>query len=85
MRNNNRNIDRRVATLEKACLEDRERWRRNDGRWERTHRTIVSMIEVIRALNGRLDQHIRESNERWQKNDARLDAMLRSLHRLMEK
>lgn len=71
-------LDRRVTLLEKAYLEDRMRWRKQDaamlamlhainGQGEQ----IKEQGEAIQALGRRLDLHIRQSDERWQKNEER--------------
>ncbi len=75
---NDRALERRVALLETAYLEDRERWRRKDE-------TVMAMLhaikaqgeelkdhrEELKALGLRIDLHIRQSQERWQKNEQR--------------
>lgn len=56
-RNGNGSLERRVALLEDAYLEDRKRWKKNDERLE----------AILRVIH----REIRKNEERWQKNETR--------------
>lgn len=69
-KNGNGSIERRVALLENAYLEDRKRWKQNDKRLE-------AILRVIQ-------REISRNEERWKKNEERIETLFQWLYRRME-
>ena len=68
--NGNGSLDRRVALLENAYLEDRKRWKQNDKR-------IEAILRVIQ-------REMSKNDAREKKSEGRIETLFRWLYRKME-
>ncbi|MBI2901836.1 MAG: hypothetical protein HYY17_16750 [Planctomycetes bacterium] len=83
---------RRLELLEKAYLEDRERWRANDERWRANDERFNRMMEANRKEHEEFQADFRETMRAIVEQIRRLDrleksneASLRILRRMMER
>lgn len=89
---------KRMDRIERLWIEDRERWRKNDERWEKLGQYLRKCEVERKEHNDRLDAMLKRHDERFQKNDERfqkheienkkrderIEAMLKILSRMME-
>ncbi|GEM_PF-5722081 len=76
-KNGNGSLDRRLAFLEKAYLEDRTRWKLNDKRLE-------AILRVIQREMTKNEERWKKNEDRWKKNEERVETLFQWLYRKME-
>ena len=75
MAKNGNNGNRRLEILEKAYLQDRERWAKSEEFWKKSDERWVKSDEFWKKS----DERWAKNDERWAKNDERISKMLKVL------
>lgn len=90
--NGNGDSKRRLEILEKAYLEDRERWRANDERWRKNDERLAEMLLELRRQREEFQEDFQDVMKVLVKHDRQIRkleesqaASLQILRRLMEK